>query len=307
MKSTNSYCRLCLDSKPLEMSHIIPSFVFKWLKRTSATGYFRDHRSPNLRRQDGLKYKLLCSDCENLFNKFETLFSKNIFHPYVSEELDNYGVAQSKIKYFDYGDWLLRFIISVHWRTCISSTLTKSDLGEKLSTIRASQIEIWRQFLIGNRDNTGNNESYIVFLQNLAAGYGSFPDNINEKINHYLLRAVDSTTAFTKNKIAIYTKLGPFVFFTTLKPNKMKEVTDIRVRLKGRIKTAQHLNNSDIANFIFIDRPNEVYENYLISKKQQKIISEQIKKNPNRVINSLTIGALEGDIQLRKRNIAKKK
>lgn len=39
----------------------------------------------------------------------------------------------------------------------------------------------------------------------------------------------------------------------------MKNVTDIKIGMRGRIKTAQHIKNSDIANFIFINRPNEVY------------------------------------------------
>jgi hypothetical protein len=35
-------CALCQDETNLKESHLIPKFVGKWLKRTSATGYLRD-------------------------------------------------------------------------------------------------------------------------------------------------------------------------------------------------------------------------------------------------------------------------
>ena len=54
-----SECALCLKEKTLCDSHIIPSFVYKWLKDTSATGYLRNGNSPNLRQQDGLKIKII--------------------------------------------------------------------------------------------------------------------------------------------------------------------------------------------------------------------------------------------------------
>ena len=103
--------------------------------------------------------------------------------------------------------------------------------------------------------------------------------------------------------MCIYAKLGPIAFFTTLKPAKMKKVIDIRVRMKGKLKTSQVLDNTDIASFIFITRPNEVYENLSISKKQLDIIDESFKKNPDRIANSLTVGALKGDIIMKRKKI----
>ena len=35
--------RLCGETKELQESHILPGFVYRWLKETSATGYLRFH------------------------------------------------------------------------------------------------------------------------------------------------------------------------------------------------------------------------------------------------------------------------
>jgi hypothetical protein len=34
-----SKCALCHNVKELKDSHIIPAFVYRWIKETSATGY----------------------------------------------------------------------------------------------------------------------------------------------------------------------------------------------------------------------------------------------------------------------------
>ena len=57
-------CRLCRLSDDLRESHIIPSFVFKWLKKTSATGYLRFAEGDAASKQDGVKIPLLCGTCE---------------------------------------------------------------------------------------------------------------------------------------------------------------------------------------------------------------------------------------------------
>jgi len=76
-----SSCRLCDVTNALQESHILPGFVYRWMKETSATGYLRFGQQPNLRVQDGLKLHLLCADCEQRLNEWETQFANQIFHP----------------------------------------------------------------------------------------------------------------------------------------------------------------------------------------------------------------------------------
>ena len=45
-------CRMCYKTGPLEAGHVVPSFVYRWIKATSATGYLRSGENPNLRIQE---------------------------------------------------------------------------------------------------------------------------------------------------------------------------------------------------------------------------------------------------------------
>jgi len=48
-------CRLCSRARELQLSHIVPAFVYRWLKDLSGTGFLRFGKNPNRREQDGLK------------------------------------------------------------------------------------------------------------------------------------------------------------------------------------------------------------------------------------------------------------
>lgn len=74
-----SVCKYCNDGKAIKNSHIIPSFVYKWIKDTSPTGFIRSSDQPNKRLQDGLKSALLCKKCEKDFSEVENSFKKHLF------------------------------------------------------------------------------------------------------------------------------------------------------------------------------------------------------------------------------------
>jgi hypothetical protein len=92
-------CRLCGQDGELQDSQIVPAFIYKWLKDTSATGFLRFGREPNKRVQDGHKRRWLCIDCERLLNVWETQFATQLFHP-----INQDGGAK-----IPYGEWLLNF------------------------------------------------------------------------------------------------------------------------------------------------------------------------------------------------------
>jgi len=269
--------------------------VFKWIKYTSATGFLRIGKNPNLRQQDGPKSKLLCKNCESLLNDYETLFANNIFYPYVKTELDNNGIATGRIKHFYYDDWLLRFIISLHWRFLVTKDYTAGSYPAKFTKILDDIKEDWRHFLLKEEKYTGECETHIIFFQNMASANGFFPPNMNDRINYYLLRAVDGGRASSKNKLGVFSKIGPIAFFTAIKPNKLKDTNDSRVHMRGKVKTAQHLSNPLLTHFFFIDRPNEVMPKMAFSKWQKDKIENAYKRNPARVEKSLTLKAVEGD------------
>ena len=98
-------CNLCGNERELQNSHVIPKFVYKWMGKTGGK-FFRTPSNPNIRQQDGIKQRLLCHECEQLFSINEKWFSENVFYPYLN---NNHNVIQ-------YNQELARFIISVLWR-----------------------------------------------------------------------------------------------------------------------------------------------------------------------------------------------
>lgn len=72
-------CRLCLNELKLKRSHIIPDFVGRWLKASSATGFLRYSGAPNVRHQDTERLYLLCNACEQRLSVWERAFQLEIF------------------------------------------------------------------------------------------------------------------------------------------------------------------------------------------------------------------------------------
>src|SRR3954470_18002558 len=82
-------CALCGEQARLKLSHIIPRFVSRALKRPG-----------------GATRPLLCSECEDLFGGYESTFARVVFHPLLA----NPRVVAK------YEKWLVQFAASVSWR-----------------------------------------------------------------------------------------------------------------------------------------------------------------------------------------------
>src|SRR5271169_2274152 len=99
-------CYLCQSDSDLQSSHILPAFVYRWLRESSGNSPIRATTAPNLRVQDGIKRYWLCAACEERFSRFETAFANNLFYPYLD----------ASARPFQYSRWLLQFCTSVSWR-----------------------------------------------------------------------------------------------------------------------------------------------------------------------------------------------
>ena len=296
-------CQLCQEDKLLCDSHIIPAFVYRWIKETSATGFLRSFENINLRVQDGKKQKLLCKECEGILNTYETQFSKEIFYPYVNKELDQYGIAKGNIKSFKYKEWLLKFIISIHWRVSIIDSTDDEIYVKNHKNDIKSYLEKWRLFLLGSGKSTGLSETHLIFLQNLAAADERLPENISDKIVFYLLRATDGTIIFTEKKLGVFSKIGPIAFYTFIKPPSLKKANDTKIHLRGNIETGQKISHPDIVDFLFIKRPNEIFSKIKFSDRQKKVVEKSYNKNLEKSLESLTLTAYASDKFLKNRKL----
>ena len=130
-------CALSGEETQLQLSHIYPKFVVKYLRSTSNDGHLRSYGNVNLVRQDGLKMHLLSRASEQRFSAAETWFANNIFHP----------VTQNELKAFSYDDHLYYFIVSLLWRALHVEINSKTyDKEAYYSQLLACEKQ-WRSFL----------------------------------------------------------------------------------------------------------------------------------------------------------------
>ena len=102
-------CRLCQgENVPLKESHIVSKMFFNAIKKKSPTGIMRQVSDPNKGLQDGIKAPLLCARCEELFSKYETYFSNNIYTKTINVE--------GEIQFDSRDDRISYFLLSIAWR-----------------------------------------------------------------------------------------------------------------------------------------------------------------------------------------------
>jgi len=283
-------CRLCLNEADLLDSHIVPAFVFKWIKDTSATGYLRGSANPNKRMQDGSKEEFLCSECEQRFSILEKAFAERIFVRYVTEDLNERGVARGSPK-FEYKEWLLQFAVSVQWRVAERSRhdqRLKESVSEKDRQRIDLAAETWRQYLLGHRSDTGKYDHHLIFLQSLSGAMGRIPDYIEDWIDVYLLRATDATVVGSASHLGVYSKLGPIALYTSIIPKTLSKMKNTRIHKRGTIHSVQMLLNPKLTSFMFVERPKEALALTKHSVSQERRIVETMKKNPERANASMT-------------------
>lgn len=197
-KTLESKCTLCNESTGLKMSHIVPKFVFNYIKRTSVTGKFRDPTQFKKRLQDGPKYRLLCGECEQLFSQSEKYFSENIFSSYVNKE--NISIK--------YDDNLQYFIESVNWRFLI--TQINRYKGKKQQILKDIEISVRSKLRFQNQK-----EKVLVLLKLEYPKYPRWSTHSMFTIDDAILsvisngfvnfkRMVTCDLFFYKNRVYIY-------------------------------------------------------------------------------------------------------
>jgi len=193
-------CNLCKLDKPLENSHIIPKFIFKWLKK-SGTGFFRSGENFNVRVQDRISLPFLCATCEDLFGDLETYFSNKIFYPVVQEDIES----------FDYDERLIRFLISVLWRNMEHALLDEFENEhhyQKLQEINS----YWAQYLL-NPKSKYNSQAPVHLLCGVSEPRHPDGDELDlpHRLIQYFSRGIDVGISGTDIYCMIFLKLPRFL------------------------------------------------------------------------------------------------
>ncbi len=191
-------CRICKADVPLCESHIIPAFVYRWFKATSATGYFRSAAAPNLRLQDGPAPELFCESCERRMCTWEDEFKRTVFDPLVAGN----GAA------IEYGRDTVMFAASISLRVLIlnleegAAAKWNGTLYEDVDAARRR----WAELLLSENPIAKHSEFHLVPLGTLeSVPRADAPVNLNR----YLARVIECDIVHTDKESFVHGKLGP--------------------------------------------------------------------------------------------------
>lgn len=281
MNQTQGVCSLCKQKRELILSHIIPRFIGKWIKDTSATGLLRGVIEPNKRLQDLPKIKLLCVDCEKTLSKYESYFANKVFYPFFQDDIEG----------IEYDDNLIKFIISLTWRTLLFTYDKQIDENPWIKEHLYLAEESWRRFLLGDEILDESYEHHFIFLDYIKPS-----DDIPNDFYWYTLRGVDATLVCNKNTIFCYVHLPWMIMVSNIFPKKSK----------GWINTQIH-SHGKLTKRAFIDDP--LFRNFLLQRismaTRDKIddsrIVKSMLKNPDKLLQSETLKTFLNE-ERRKRN-----
>jgi hypothetical protein len=262
-----SICKLCEEEKNLELSHIIPKFVFRHLKKTSPTGHMHSTDNPNKSMQDGLKLPFLCGDCENLFSSWETKFANEIFFKYQKTRKGD----------FSHDVWLTKYLASVSFRV-LSYAYYGDKLGhfdEQMLRYVPTAINRLRKYLLGKSPNPGDQCQLLVFLDKTD-------DSSNSIFNMYLVRGIEHDVLTTDTDSFIYIKYLNFLQLCPIKLSSKKGWRTARISPNKGILSAK---NHELPDYV-LDRLTRGAKNLeesrnRVSDKQASVIMNRVSKVPS--------------------------
>jgi len=269
MEESTNRCALCGEISKLSESHIIPKFIFNWLKDTSATGYLRQAIKPNLRIQDGIKKELLCLTCENKFSVYEKYFAENIFYPFVNKKKTS----------FQYNKNLMLFQMSIAWR------LITSDLGglrsfcPKMYPYIEKAEHHWHELL--QKEEVDKIYSHHVFFVHYIQ---EAPKDLPPKFQAYMHRLVDATLVASDQEAWVFIKLPSMIMASQIYPPSSSTWINTLIDENGAFSGPQQILDSGFYGFLLSRL--RIVQNNPISLQQQKRITETMAKGGDRALNS---------------------
>lgn len=287
-------CRLCSEQSEVRESHIIPAFVARWLKETSATGYLRGYQVPDRRAQDLPTVRLLCAACEQRFSVAERQFAQSIFIPLLDDHRSR----------FVYDEWLRYFAVSLAWRCVVTSN------GEGLrdhphhdEAINSAR-ETWKKYLVGQTDTAGPYRFNLFFTPLGGRSNSRVPDGLS----WYFSRGADMTTVYSKARAATYAKLPGMLLWTSIVPPDPGGWRGTRIAKRGTLRERGQALGENWAGQFLMGRAETVYKRINnLSPKQRERIADSVRRDPERAAQSHSFAAWLDDERLRNENMLKRR
>lgn len=265
-------CRLCVRNPAIENSHVIPRFVFRAIKSDSPTGFFRNPNNPNLRRQDGDKLRLLCSDCEQRFGSAENAFASNIFSDFHRNDRDH----------FSYGPWLHYFMTSLAWRTLVLDLpgLELDNANPRAAVTQLTEAaETMRLYLLGASNLAVCLRNHAVVWTKCHSGSADLAavgPNVMIRRSVFGYSVVDQMLGYS----GVILNLAGFMCFLIVKGKPQDTWTATKVNpAGGELKPPQHVSSwlmGELLNCI----TESAQKQSAMSDAQRQKVSEAMCENP---------------------------
>jgi hypothetical protein len=271
------------------MSHITPSFVFKWLREKSDTGHIRFGMIPNRRAQDAIKQKLLCDGCEQRFAVPEGAFSEQVFLPIQK------GLEQP----ISYGPWMMKFAVSVSWRSLIHLKRTGSvNLVESRHPGAIDRaLEAWQCFLLGRSPNPGSFQQHMLPMDIVTHSTGTdTPPNLNQ----WILRCMEMDVVSNVEAAYVYTKMCRFILFGFIAMPNARQWKGMKLHVNGGTigGKSHYVLPGRVGRYLNSRAENMHRLQRAISQRQREVIEKNWRDNPERVLSSESMRALSEDLRL---------
>ncbi len=212
-----SLCALCGQARELRRSHVIPNFVVRDVLDASPSGELRWSGSMNIPRTQIETYPLLCEKCEQQPGRVEREFKHGIFDPLYSRPIEA-GMS------FEYGEWLLRFQVSIAWRIVVRDVETMYRRNVPVSPCIEEAAAVWREYLLGHRKDPGRFDHHALFALPLIQhgtidmrGVLDLPPAITRELNGGHLTAQLITR---QDEIFTCSNIGSLLLVTCIQPRQ---------------------------------------------------------------------------------------
>lgn len=282
----NGTCAFCGEHKLLKESHVLPAFVFRWLRSRSGAGHIRHSENPNKRVQDGLKLRWLCGDCEGHFNLYETAFATKVFHPWHSGK---YRIA--------YEDWLLKFCVSISWRVLkyVKGYNKCALYTEDQQTLMEEAEARWHAFLRDEVPHPAKFEQHLLIFDIIeSTDISDLPVNFNR----FMAGAVTFDIVGSKRSLMTFAKLGRFMIFGIIQkgPNRW-EGTKVHVK-HGMVKPDTFTVPAGLLDLLKEKAQNAGTSMSTISPAQRAKIDKNILDNLDAFAESDQFASIAADVRM---------
>jgi hypothetical protein len=279
-------CAFCGGHKTLKESHVLPAFVFRWLRGRSGTGHIRQTDNPNKRVQDGLKLYWLCGQCEGQFSSYETSFANKVFHPWHAGE---YRCA--------YDDWLLKFCVSISWRVLKFARGRDPNArytDEQIVLMDEAELR-WRAFLQGKVPHPAKFEQHLVIFDIVdSTTISDLPTNFNR----FITGAITLDIVGNERSLMTFAKMGRFLIFGFIQKGS-NEWAGTKVHVKhGLLKPSKYVLPAGLLD-LFKDKAQHISKSMSeMSPMQREKIDKHILDHLDDFSNSEQFLAMKADADM---------